>query len=459
MPRHPRSGTKGLVKQHKDGCSNRSGDLTRCGCPWWAKYRNAYVSLARWSGQTVDPRSKKHAQKVLGRLVAAVDAGNFSPEGEQQSLGSGQRLSEFIKEWHTHYAERYSLASNSLGSVLDVIGKGLGGFSLEHLAAHPEYIERWLNRMQSERKWSENTWNRYYEQLRSLFNRAIKWKRLKSNPVQTIDKRVGAARKFDVRIEEDVEDRLLAACDTLNRPQHKPHSKRLTWEKVEEIRRRVEAGEKQSAVAAEFGISTGLCSQVVHGEIWNPAKYRIGTKGDEMRRRVYAAFDLGLRANEMLRVQLRHVDFKPVRVEIDGEKRDVFVISLPPQITKGGKTTGQIEHVYVGTERLKKELRARRFALKQNPEAYVFGTQDGRPVKGFRRMWRELFKLAGLDFGRQKGLVWHTTRHEFVSRHAENTGDPVLTQHLARHKDLRTTQAYFHVRNARMLRAAVRLDR
>ena len=52
-----------------------------------------------------------------------------------------------------------------------------------------------------------------------------------------------------------------------------------------------------------------------------------------------------------------------------------------------------------------------------------------------------------------------STRHEFVSRHAENTGDPVLTQHLARHKDLRTTQAYFHVRNARMLRAAVRLDR
>src|SRR5467141_1650676 len=68
-------------------------------------------------------------------------------------------------------------------------------------------------------------------------------------------------------------------------------------------------------------------------------------------------------------------------------------------------------------------------------------------------MWRELFRLAGLDFGRAKGLVWHTTRHEFVSRHAENTGDPVLTQHLARHKDLRTTQAYFHVRNSQMLRA------
>lgn len=459
MPRRPRSGTKGLVKQHRDGCTNRSGDLTKCSCPWWGKYRNAYVSLARWSNQNVDPRSKTLAKKVLGRLVAAVDAGSFSPEGEQQSLGSGQRLREFIKEWQTHYAEKYDLTSNSLDPMLGVISEGLGSFTLEHLCAHPEYIERWLNRMQKERNWSENTWNRYYEQLRSLFNRAIKWKRLKSNPVQTIDKRVGASRKFDVRIEEDVEDRLLAACDALNRPQHKPHSKRLTWENVEEIRRRVEACERQTAVAAEFGISTGLCCQIVHGEIWNPAKYRTGTKGDEMRRRVYAAFDLGLRANEILHVQLKHVDFKPLRVEIDGEKREVFVIALPPQVTKGGKTTGEIEHVYVGTERLKKELTARRFVLKKNPEAYVFGTQDGGAVKGFRRMWRELFRLAGLDFGRAKGLVWHTTRHEFVSRHAENTGDPVLTQHLARHKDLRTTQAYFHVRNARVLRAAVRLDR
>jgi hypothetical protein len=77
MPKLPRSGTKGLVKQHKDGCSNRTGDLTKCPCPWWGKYRSAYVSLAKWSGQTVDPDSKKHAKTVLGRLVAAVDGRVF----------------------------------------------------------------------------------------------------------------------------------------------------------------------------------------------------------------------------------------------------------------------------------------------------------------------------------------------------------------------------------------------
>ncbi|MEP6593034.1 MAG: hypothetical protein ABJC51_05045 [Acidobacteriota bacterium] len=61
-------------------------------------------------------------------------------------------------------------------------------------------------------------------------------------------------------------------------------------------------------------------------------------------------------------------------------------------------------------------------------------------MKNFKRMWRELFRLAGLTFGRDLGLTWHTIRHEFISRHIENTGDPVVTQRLARHKDNRTTQ-------------------
>lgn len=42
-------------------------------------------------------------------------------------------------------------------------------------------------------------------------------------------------------------------------------------------------------------------------------------------------------------------------------------------------------------------------------------------------VWRELFKLAGLDYGRAKGLTWHTIRHEFVSRNIEPTGYPVAT--------------------------------
>ena len=156
--------------------------------------------------------------------------------------------------------------------------------------------------------------------------------------------------KFERRIEEDVEDRLLAACDELNRPQHQPHSRRLTWEIVHDIRTRVDAGETQRSIAASYNISTGLCCQIVKGDIWNPEKYKTGTKGTEMRRRLYAALDLGLPAAEITALQLKHVDFKPVAVKVDGKQRQVLVITLPPAITKGGKGTGALEHVYAGSD-------------------------------------------------------------------------------------------------------------
>src|SRR4029077_3882697 len=134
---------------------------------------------------------------------------------------------------------------------------------------------------------------------------------------------------------------------------------------VGELRERAAAGEQQVKLAREYKISRGLCCQIVKGEIWNPEKYRTGTKGDEMRRRLYAAFDLGLRHGEIVKVQLKHIDFKPIEVTVDDEVRQVLSIALPPSVTKGGKTTGETEYVYAGTDRLKKELEKRRFALKR----------------------------------------------------------------------------------------------
>jgi hypothetical protein len=106
----------------------------------------------------------------------------------------------------------------------------------------------------------------------------------------------------------------------------------------------------------------------------------------------------------MLLVQLHHVNWKPVTLD---DSTEAYVITLPPTITKGGKTSGKLEIVYAATARFRQLLEVRRFQLKNNPEhkTFVFGTEDGRRVKGFRRMWRELFTLAGLDWGRDKGLV------------------------------------------------------
>jgi integrase len=179
-----------------------------------------------------------------------------------------------------------------------------------------------------------------------------------------------------------------------------------------------------------------------------------------MRLRILAAFRTGLRRSEILDVQLKHIQFRAIPITVEGTDYSVFPIELPPKITKGGKTTGELEYVYAADEELKDALTKRRFELGNDPDAYVFGTKSGKKIKDFRRLWRELFNLAGLDWGRAKGLVWHTIRHEFVSRALEKAdGDPVVAQEMARHKDLRTTTGYLHARRRRVLATAVRMSR
>jgi integrase len=380
-------------------------------------------------------------------------------------------LAAFIDEWKTHYAEAHGLTATSLDPMLNVIAAGqLGSFTLAQLAGASEDIERWLNATGKGRKWKTKTWNEYHNLLSRVLGRATKWKRqgkprLAHNPMGDIERRVAQQPDhFKQRyLVEDVEDRLFAVVSQLNRPIARPNRQcKLTQEDADAIRRRLATGEAGVTVAKAFGVSPQVVSAIRHGDIWNAQTRLVGTKGTEMERRLIAAFDGGLRAGEMLRLQLRHVTWRPVRLtQADGTIVTAYEITLPPALTKGGKTTGEIEYVYAATARFRQVLEQRRFALKNNPPSrtFIFGTEDGREQKGFRKMWRQLFALAGLDYGRDKGLVWHTMRHEFISRLAEQTKDPVLTQELARHKDFETTQRYFHTRRDRQLSAAAGLDR
>lgn len=142
MSRTPASKIQGLHKHHSRGCSNRGGKPTNCDCPWYGFYKRVQKGLAEWSDQRVDPRKLGPAEIVLNRLKNAIDKRTYSPDGEQRSLGSGQRFSEFVKEWQTHYAEPHDLTSNSLSSMLAVLTDGFGTQTLEYLAGAPLQIER-----------------------------------------------------------------------------------------------------------------------------------------------------------------------------------------------------------------------------------------------------------------------------------------------------------------------------
>jgi hypothetical protein len=143
-------------------------------------------------------------------------------------------------------------------------------------------------------------------------------------------------------------------------------------------------------------------------------------------------------------VQVKHIDYVNWR------------ITLPWTNAKGGKTTGRDEFVWVMSDRLRRVLEQRRFL---GPDAYVFGTEDGRRIDKFHNAWRLLYRTAGLP----DNLTWHDARHEFVSSLIEEGGTVQEVKEAARHKSITTTAKYMKASEDRLRalleKRALRLSR
>jgi len=163
--------------------------------------------------------------------------------------------------------------------------------------------------------------------------------------------------------------------------------------------------------------------------------------GREMQPRIVAAFDLGVRRGEMLAVRNRDIDWVKYRVTLRGET------------TKSAKTRGI---PFDPKGRFATILESRRFL---GPEAYVFGTVDGKRVTNFRTAWESLVLLAHGEppkRTKRKGRVdttalrridlrWHDLRHEAACRWREKGLDLREIQLLLGHSTLLVTQRYLNV--------------
>ncbi|HEV3214093.1 MAG TPA: tyrosine-type recombinase/integrase [Vicinamibacterales bacterium] len=359
----------------------------------YARYRKVQgVNLARWYGLP-EFNSRDLIKRALNEFKTQIDNGTFRSSGRTISIGaaSSPTLSHLICEYRTRYVKEFEL-DESIEFLIDAFDASFGKDSLEYLASNPSVIEKWLQVHGKEREWSPATYNRHHAAGRALFNWAIRRTQefgIIANPFLAIHRKVEASRRRR-RITRAQEKQLIAALPKLAVKNNKYDSHR---------------------------------------------RY----KDREMRRRLYASLDTGMRAGEMLKVQRKHIQFGPMS--------DVWEIYLPPKNTKAGRVTGEYQTVYVASRRLKQELLKRR-GLSDND--YVFGTEDGKQVKSFKKQWRRLYDLAGLPMDRIGGFIWHDLRHEFISNVAEHTDNPEELRELARHSDLRTTQRYLEARTRRL---------
>jgi integrase len=437
MPRKDRKKSKHehLYKR----CQHLSWD--KCDCPWWGRVKRQRVSLAKWAGEAIP--NKEKAKAVLIRMDAAVLAGTFNKRGEraneqeQAAIEKGILLSVFLDDIYVpehKTTQRTGTCSPAVLGYVEVFKAELGQEYLRDLSANPDRCRRWLEDRAKARKWEAGSFNRYLAYGKAIFNKARRKKLVADNPFGDMIKRDENNRREN-RLSPEQERRLLDACDRLDDPA-KSKLIKVDPQQVAEIRRRVGAGELQKDLAVEFGISRALVCQIVNGKVRKPPTT---TMGSEMRRRVIAAIDLGLRAGEMLLLQVKHIDYKN------------WIIHLPKTITKAKKD----QQLYVRTPRLKAILDERKTL---GLDAYVFGRESGKYVASFDGAWNRLFKLVGLPTGRKSGYVWHDLRHEYGSYLIDQGAKIHEVMELMRHADIRTTQKYLKAKDERLEELAGRMS-
>ena len=182
----------------------------------------------------------------------------------------------------------------------------------------------------------------------------------------------------------------------------------------------------------------------------------------QMTLRIIAALDTGMRKGEMLRVQLKRIDFENGFIVLP---RRVLMKEVYRQNTKNDKT----RRIPI-TPRLMDLLKQRRFI---GPEGYAFGDEQGGLVEDIKKPWGtvnlvahgcEVEWTAGRSLSekcwddlRKINLHWHDLRHEALSRLGES-GE--LTDHelmeIAGHANLTTTQRYLNTRIERLKQGVLR---
>lgn len=363
----------------------------RCAHPWWfdVMYRgvrhrmpvNAYA-LARGATEPVRTKQeaeKRWAPKFLADIVAGRDPRVPPVAVDASVLTVAGCIDQYLK---SHVPQLKG--QKSATSALNVLQRHLGDLPLKMLE-RPEPIED-FRRALKDRKLA--TVNRYLARLRHLLGWA-------------------------------------QARDLMQRTPFGRHRIVISVRRETQRSRRVYTAEEEALLTA--------CDTIDTAEHW--------FAGREMRPRIVAALDLGLRRGEMLALRNRDVDWTKHRVIVRGETAKSARARAVPFDPKG---------------RLATILESRRFL---KPDKYVFGSATGDQVTGFRTAWETLVLLAHGETAKRvqrKGRVntdglkridlrWHDLRHEAACRWRERGLDLREIQLLLGHSSLLVTQRYLNV--------------
>jgi integrase len=377
----------------------------RCEHPWWfdvmhdgKRWRMRVDEFAIARGATEPVMSKQTAERVwepkfLGELMAGRDP-RVSPV--KAVPVRELTVAEFLDRYYTNYVEAEGLRSTAtVSGHLKALKATLGELPVTALEK-PADIARFKAEYRHGR--TVATVNRALGVLRA----AINWGRFQDPPLLSttpfhrfgVSIRARDEAKRDRRIHRDEEQRLLAACLTMNSAEHK-------W------------------------------------------------AGPAMHDRLIGALETCCRQGEMLRIQNRHVDWSQHQISIPGanaKDSENRRIPFDPQgrlapILKRRAALGPYAFVFGSPDG---EFQDSFKTAWESLLLVAYGHETKRAKPG-ARVDRE--KLRQID------LHWHDLRHEGACRLLAEGVDIRIIQLMLGHSDIKTTQRYLNITDEELRRA------
>jgi integrase/recombinase XerD len=156
----------------------------------------------------------------------------------------------------------------------------------------------------------------------------------------------------------------------------------------------------------------------------------LGERDQAMLETLYAA---GLRVSELVRLELRQINFDGNYLTIRG--KGAKVRAVPFGRWARGKLSEFLGH-------------GRRALLKGKSSPYLFTNRSGKALtrQGFWKLIRRHALAAGIE----KRVTPHTLRHSFATHLLEGGADLRAVQAMLGHADISTTEIYTHVDGARL---------
>ena len=325
-------------------------------------------------GHMTPMQARERAEKVLGNVAHSLPPLAGLDQDSQATLGAF--IEHTYKEWV--HANRPKTAAASLDR-LERCFEAWYRRPLQQITA--ELVEDWkTGRLKDGR--AATTVIRDIASLSAVLTRAVKMRRLESNPIRNVDK---------------------------PRVDRRPKVRYLSEE--EEARLRVALSERDDEGQAERLTANEWRRQRAQEPLPALPHY-----ADHLTPAVLLSMNTGLRRGELLSLRWADINFREKLLTVDG----------------GGAKSGDTRHVPLNSEALEVIEKWR----VQAPQV-----DHVLPVRtSFKTAWRSLLKRASISRFR-----WHDLRHHFASRLAQ-AGVPLNTiRELLGHGSLAMTLRYAHL--------------